>query len=171
MKLNELKRLNNILYRYIGLGKIEKDVDVSFIYHSCYYLDKVLQGACDSIENSGGLELERPLNIKVKILDEDIDEDDGSVYYDSGLRDLPNLGYESNLFDGCHINLRLFESSKRIGDIYSFTINQDLIELIEDKIFGYDCEGSKLFKGFRKDSYELDVSTTINVLDMMSKDE
>ena len=27
MTLNELKRLNNILYRYTGLGKIEKCVD------------------------------------------------------------------------------------------------------------------------------------------------
>lgn len=170
MKLNELKRLNNILYRYTGLGKIEKDVDDSVIYHSCYYMDKIFQEICDRIENSGGFELERPIRIKVKILDEDIDED-GSISHKSGLRDLFNLSYESFLFDGCYISFRLFGCSEKIGDRYQFTLNSDLIEMVEENIFEYGYEKSKTFKGFRLDSYELDVATTINVFDMGEKND
>ena len=165
MTLDELKRLNNILYRYTGLGKIEKDIDDSIIYHSCYYLDKIFQEICDYIDNSGGLESERAVRIKFKILDEDIDED-GSISHKSGLRDLYNLSYESFLFDGCYISFRLFGGSGKIGDSYQFTLNSDLIERVEENIFEYDFEKSKTFKGFRLDSYELDVATTINVFDM-----
>ena len=166
MKLNELKRLNNILYRYTGLGKIEKDVDVSVIYHSCYYLDKVLQGVCDSIENSVGLDLERPLRINVKILEEDIDEDDGSIYFDCGLRDLLNLGYSAYLFDSCFIDLKVFGGGERIGDCYQFTVNPDLVEAVVENIFEYDCDERKTFKGFRLDSYGLDISTSMKVVNV-----
>ena len=170
MKLNELKRLNNILYRYTGLGKIERGVDDSIIYHSCYYLDKILQGVCDCIENSGDLELERPIRIKVKILDEDIDED-GSISHKSGLKDLFNLSYESFLFDGCCISFRLFEGREKIGDSYQFTVSSDLIKMVVENIFEYNYEKRKTLKGFSLDSYKLDVSTTINVFDMGGMNE
>lgn len=164
MKLNELKRLNNILYRYTGLGKIEKDVDTSIIYHSCYYLDKVLQEIIDCIENSGGMEIDIPLRIKVKILEEDIDEDDGNVVYTSGLRDLSNLGYTAYLFDECYTDLKLFGTSKRIGDCFQFTVNPDLVDTIIENIYDYEPDERKTFKGFRIDSFELDVSTQMKVI-------
>lgn len=164
MELNELKRLKNILYRYTGLGEIEKNVDVSIVYHSCYYLDKVLQGVCDSIENSGGLNLERPLRIKVKILDEDIDEDDGSIYFDCGLRDLLNLGYSAYIFDSCFIDLRVFGSGERIGEYFQFTVNPDLVDTVVENIFDYEPDERKTFKGFRLDSFELDISTQMKVV-------
>lgn len=166
MKLNELKILNNILYRYSGLGKIEKDVDTSIIYHSCYYLDKIFQGICDCIENSGGMELDRPLKINVKILDEDINEDDGSIYNSSGLKDLSNLGYSAYLFDECSIDLRLFGSSKRIGDCHQFTVNPDLVDAVVENIFDYDRDERKTFKGFRLDNFELDVSTQMKIVNI-----
>lgn len=166
MKLNELKRLNNISYKYTGLGKIEKDVDTTIIYHSCYYLDKVLQGIIDCVENSGGMEIDIPLRIKVKILEEDINEDDGSVYYDCGLRDLFNLGYSAYIFDGCFIDLRMFGSGERIGDCYQFTVNPDLVDTVIENIFEYEPDERKTFKGFRLDSFELDVSTYMKVVNI-----
>lgn len=166
MKLNELKRLNNILYRYTGLGKIEKNVDTSIIYHSCYYLDKVLQGGIGCIENAGGMEIDIPLRIKVKILEEDINEDDGSIFDTSGLRDLCNLGYNAYIFDGCFIDLRLFGSSERIGDCFQFTVNPDLADTIVENIFEYEPDERKTFKGFRLDSFELDLSTQMKVVNV-----
>lgn len=166
MKLSELKRLNNILYRYTGLGKIEENIDNSMIYHSCYYLNKILQGICDCIENSGGMEIDRPLRIKVKILDEDINEDDGSIYNSSGLKDLSNLGYSAYIFDGCSIYLNLFGSSKRIGDCFQFTVNPDLVDTVVENIFEYEPDERKTFKGFRLDSFELDISTQMKVVNV-----
>lgn len=164
MKLNELKRLNNILNRYTGLGKIEKDVDASLIYHSCYYLNKVLQRIIDCLESSGGMEIARPLRIKVKILEEDINKDDGSIFDTSGLRDLLNLGYNAYLFDECFTNLRLFASGERIGDCFQFTVNPDLVDTIEENIYDYNDDERKEFHGFRIDSYELDISTQMKVI-------
>lgn len=72
MKLNELKRLNNILYKYTGLGKIEKDVDASIIYHSCYYLDKILYEIYNYLIDYDVGNQAKFIEVEVKILDEDI---------------------------------------------------------------------------------------------------
>lgn len=166
MKLNELKRLNNILYRYTGLGKIEKDVDNSFIYHSCYYLDKVLQGICDDIENSGGIDLERPLKVRVKILEEDITEDDKIIHRCAGLEELLVLAYHVYLFDGCSSSINLFDSGKKIEDSFEFIVEPALVDTIEENIFNYYDEERKTFKGFGVDSYELDFQTKIKVVNI-----
>lgn len=155
MKLNELKRLNNILYRYTGLGKFEKDVDDSIIYHSCYYLDKILEEVKEYLTYYSEEKREDFIEIEVKILDEDIDEDDGSLYPSSGLNDLFNLFYETEAPDGNWMISSLFGTSYREDDIFYYAVNMTLKDAIKEHVFRDKDEERKTFKGNTLSSYDL----------------
>ena len=155
MTLNELKRLNNILYRYTGLGKIEKDVDDSIIYHSCYYLDKILEEIRDYLHYYDEEKQEDFIEIEVKILDEDIDEDDGSLYPSSGLMQLFDLFYETESPDGNWMISSLFSSSYREDDIFYYTVNKTLKDAIKEHVFRDKDKERKTFKGNTLSSYDL----------------
>lgn len=153
MKLNELKRLNNILYKYTGLGKIEKDVDASIIYHSCYYLDKILYEIYNYLIDYDVGNQAKFIEVEVKILDEDIDKDDGSLLSSSGLNDLLNLFYETEAPDGNFMVTNLFGSSYRVDNIFYYSLNITIKDAIKEHIFR-DKE-RKTFKGNSLSSYEL----------------
>lgn len=51
MQLNELKRINNILYLFTGLGKKEV-ADESKDYKSCHYLFQYLNMVRDFVEEN-----------------------------------------------------------------------------------------------------------------------
>lgn len=155
MKLNELKRLNNILYRYTGLGKIEKDVDDSIIYHSCYYLDKILEEIKECLIYYDGEDLEDLIEVEVKILNEDIDEDDGSISPFSGLYDLLSLSYQTSSPDGNFIITNLFGSSVRVDDTFYYAVNITLKKAIREFIFRDKDKERRTFKGNTISSYEL----------------
>ena len=155
MKLNELKRLNNILYKYTGLGKIEKDVDDSIIYHSCYYLDKILEEVKEYLIYYNEENREGFIEIEVKILDEDIDEDDGSISPFSGLYDLLSLSYQTSSPDGNWMISNLFSSSYRENDIFYYTVNKTLKDAIKEHIFRDKDKERKTFKGNILSSYDL----------------
>jgi len=155
MTLNELKRLNNILYRYTGLGKIERDVDDSVIYHSCYYLNKILEEIYNYLIYYDEKDQDDFIEVEVKILDEDIDEDDGSLFPSSGLNDLFNLFYETESPDGNWMISGLFSSSYRENDIFYYTVNMTLKDAIKEHIFRDKDEERKTFKGNTLSSYDL----------------
>lgn len=155
MKLNELKILNNILYRYTGLGKIERDVDDSVIYHSCYYLNKILEEIYNYLIYYDEKDQDDFIAVEVKILDEDIDEDDGSLFPSSGLNDLFNLFYETEAPDGNFMVSSLFGTSYREDDVYYFTINMTFKDAIKEHIFRDKDKERKTFKGNTLTSYDL----------------
>lgn len=155
MILNELKRLNNILYRYTGLGKIEKDVDDSIIYHSCYYLDKILDEVYNYLIYYDEENQEDFIEVEVKILDEDIDEDDGSLSTSSGLRELFDLFYEVESPDGNWMIFNLFTSNYRKDNIFCYTVNKTLKDAIEEDVFRDKDKERKTFKGNTLSSYDL----------------
>lgn len=155
MTLNELKRLNNILYRYTGLGKFEKDVDDSIIYHSCYYLNKILEEIRDYLDYYDEEKQEDFIEIEVKILDEDIEEDDGSLYPSSGLMQLFDLFYETESPDGNGMISSLFSSSYREDDIFYYTVNMTLKDAIKEHVFRDKDKERKTFKGNTLSSYDL----------------
>ena len=155
MTLNELKRLNNILYRYTGLGKIERGVDDSIMYHSCYYLDKILEEIYNYLNYYDEKDQDDFIEVEVKILDEDIDEDDGSLFPSSGLNDLFNLFYETEAPDGNWMISSLFSSSYRENDIFYYTVNMTLKDAIKEHIFRDKDKERKIFKGNILSSYDL----------------
>ena len=155
MKLNELKRLNNILYRYTGLGKFEKDVDSSMVYHSCYYLDKILEEVKEYLIDYDEENQEDFIEVEVKILDEDIDEDDGSLYPTSGLMELFDLFYKTEELGGDWLIFNLFSSSYRENNIFYYTVNMTLKEAIKEHIFRDKDKERKTFKGNTLTSYDL----------------
>ena len=155
MTLNELKRLNNILYRYTGLGKIERGVDDSIMYHSCYYLDKILEEIYNYLNYYDDKDQDDFIEVEVKILDEDIDEDDGSLFPSSGLNDLFNLFYETEAPDGNWMISSLFSSSYRENDIFYYTVNMTLKDAIKEHIFRDKDKERKIFKGNILSSYDL----------------
>ena len=155
MKLNEFKRLNNILYRYTGLGKIERDVDDSVIYHSCYYLNKILEEIYNYLIYYDEKDQDDFIEVEVKILDEDIDEDDGSLFPSSGLMQLLDLFYETESPDGNWMISSLFSSSYRENDIFYYTVNKTLKDAIKEHIFRDKDKERKTFKGNTLTSFDL----------------
>ncbi|MDK7377502.1 hypothetical protein QP531_06680 [Peptoniphilus harei] len=105
MQLNELKRINNILYLFTGLGKKEV-TDETKDYKSCHYLFQYLNMVRDFVEENPNYT--KPPLLCIHYLEEDkfddIDEDTSDEVHCKGLDILNSIYYEIDN-DDCYIHL------------------------------------------------------------------
>lgn len=88
MQLNELKRINNILNLFTGLGKKEV-ADETENYKSCYYLFQYLNMVRDFVEENPNYT--KPPLLCIDLLDEDRFDDDEYDYREIRCKDIDIL--------------------------------------------------------------------------------
>lgn len=176
MTLNEIKRLNNILHKYMGLGTEEKQVDDTVFYPSCYYLNKVIESICEKIEfkiedNEDYMHTE--IRGEVELLPEDIETEDyyeiedydpsEKYNYDEVLK-IYKLNYGYKRLNGSSMKTAVFGSYRIHNNKISFEPTRYTKLFLASKSLNVETE----IKEFR--DLEFEIATTEIQINMDKED-
>ena len=150
MQLNELKRINNILYLFTGLGKKEV-ADESKDYKSCHYLFQYLNMVRDFVEENPNYT--KPPLLCIDLLEEDRIDEDECDYREVSCKDIDILNSICYVIenDECYAHLGIREKRTiYTKDKAYFCPELSFLDIVKAHI-----EGIEDYKPFEESDYSL----------------